>query len=83
MSGISRKVDNLGRLCLPKSFRKELGINNRTQLDITMKNNKIVIEKKKIRACQQCNTKIDLKDNFCRNCGSKVQKVALIERKTK
>ena len=45
MSGIVRKVDELGRIVIPKELRKTLNIKNSDDLEITIDNNKIVLEK--------------------------------------
>ncbi len=45
MSGIVRKVDELGRIVIPKELRKNLNIKNSDDLEITIDNDKIVLEK--------------------------------------
>ena len=42
-TGIVRNVDGLGRLVLPREFRKHLGIDNGTPVEITSEDDKIVI----------------------------------------
>lgn len=44
-TGIVRKIDELGRIVLPKELRKSLNINAGDDFQITMDNNKIVLEK--------------------------------------
>ena len=46
MINISRKVDELGRIVIPIEVRKELGIKDGKSLDISIINNKIILEKK-------------------------------------
>ena len=44
-SGITRSVDELGRIVLPKSMRQHLEINERDQLEIFVEGNRIVLQK--------------------------------------
>ena len=44
-SGITRKIDELGRIVLPKEIRKCLNINTGDDFQITIENNKIVLNK--------------------------------------
>ena len=53
-TGIVRNVDDLGRLVLPREFRKHLGIENGTPVEITSEDDKIVIRKFNPR-CVFCN----------------------------
>ncbi len=43
--GIIRKIDELGRIVLPKELRKTLGINSGDDFQITIDNEKIILEK--------------------------------------
>ena len=45
-TGIVRKVDELGRIVIPIDVRKQLEINEGETLEISIENNKIVLEKK-------------------------------------
>ena len=44
-TGIYRKIDDLGRIVLPKELRNSLNINSGDDLEITIDNNKIILEK--------------------------------------
>ena len=44
-SGIVRKIDDLGRIVLPKELRKYLNINPGDDFHILLENNKIILEK--------------------------------------
>ena len=44
-SGITRKIDELGRIVLPKEIRKSLNINTGDDFQITIENNKIILNK--------------------------------------
>ena len=43
--GIIRKIDELGRIVLPKELRKTLSINSGDDFQITIDNEKIILEK--------------------------------------
>ncbi len=45
MSGIVRKIDDLGRIVIPKELRKSLNIKNSDDLEITITDDKIILEK--------------------------------------
>ncbi len=45
MSGIVRKVDELGRIVIPKELRKNLNIKNSDDLEISINDDKIILEK--------------------------------------
>lgn len=45
MKGISRKIDELGRIVIPKEIRNNLNINVNDELEIYVSDNKIVLEK--------------------------------------
>ena len=44
-TGIIRKIDDLGRIVLPKELRKNLNINSGDDLQIIVENEKIILEK--------------------------------------
>ena len=46
-TGIVRKIDNEGRLTLPKELRKSLGLTSSDFIEIYTKDNSIVIQKLK------------------------------------
>ena len=43
---IIRKIDNLGRIVIPRDVRKTLGIDYNDNLEIAVENNAIVLRKK-------------------------------------
>ena len=43
--GIVRRIDELGRIVIPKDLRKQLGIQEGDLLEMNLENEKIVIEK--------------------------------------
>ena len=46
MIKVLRKVDELGRIVIPIDVRKQLEINEGETLEISIENNKVVLEKK-------------------------------------
>ena len=44
-TGITRKVDELGRISIPKSVREELGIKEGTPLEFFINGDKIVVKR--------------------------------------
>lgn len=70
---MTRKLDDLGRIVIPKEIRKNLNMQEDDDIKITVKNSKITLEKVKEKIkCVNCNEIIDLKDKFCRFCGEEV-----------
>ena len=47
MSSIIRRIDDLGRIVIPKDIRKELRINTNDLVELEVENNKIIINKNK------------------------------------
>jgi len=58
-TGIVRNIDELGRLVLPKEFRKHLEIGNETPVEITSEDDKIIIRRFNPR-CIFCNSEGEL-----------------------
>lgn len=52
--GIVRKLDNLGRIVVPKEMRREIGLNDREKADIYVENGVICIVPYKDQ-CECCN----------------------------
>lgn len=46
-TGVTRKVDELGRIVLPKELRKTLGIAEKDPLEIFVEDEKIILQKYK------------------------------------
>ncbi|MFJ5564799.1 AbrB/MazE/SpoVT family DNA-binding domain-containing protein [Lysinibacillus xylanilyticus] len=62
-TGMIRKVDDLGRVVIPKELRRTLGIDNRNPLEIFTDGDKIVLKKYKANmACAVTGEVSD--DNF-------------------
>lgn len=68
-----RNIDSLGRIVLPKSMLKDMGINNRTLMQIDRDGDKIVISPAQ-ECCKWCHSTEDLIKGFpvCRSCAERV-----------
>ena len=58
-TGIVRKVDELGRIVLPKELRQTLNINERDPIEIFVDNSSIILQKYE-PACMFCNNTNDI-----------------------
>lgn len=75
--GIVRKMDELGRIVIPKEIRDKYGLEEGTEIEInTSKNGEIVLKKYKDTYCPQCLTRCEHTDNFCSKCGIDFNKFA-------
>lgn len=50
-TGIVRRVDDLGRIVIPKEIRKQLGISENTPMELFLDNGKVIFEKYKTKDC--------------------------------
>lgn len=70
-TGVIRKIDDLGRICIPKEIRKHLNINDFDAIEFTVDGDKIVL-KKFSETCVFCGSQdnlIPFKGNkICSNC---------------
>ena len=70
-TGIVRKIDELGRFCIPKEIRRVLKIDDNDSLEIFVEDNSIIL-RKFLPACVFCSSTedlIDYKDKcVCINC---------------
>lgn len=76
--GIVRKLDELGRVTLPKEMRKSINLKDRDQVDIYFNDGVICIEKADTqKKCFICKSKEKLVEvdgmHICLNCAEKVQ----------
>lgn len=73
-SGIIRKVDNLGRIVIPKSYRDSLKINIGDSLYINIDSHSLLLKKLE-NSCVFCNSQKKLFEfqgkYFCNNCCQK------------
>ena len=75
-TGIVRNVDGLGRLVLPREFRKHLGIDNGTPVEITNEDDKVIIKRFNPR-CIFCNGEGEVIEfmgkRICPECVAKIK----------
>lgn len=77
MAGIIRKLDSLGRPVIPKEFRKQLGFNTGTHIEIINTGTEIII-RKALENCTICgkvpNTQYRINNKIiCKKCKQKIQ----------
>jgi transcriptional pleiotropic regulator of transition state genes len=74
--GNKGKIDNLGRIVIPKSIRDALGINHNDEISMTVENNKLIISKG-YKTCSICNSKditSQISDKLlCKSCISDIK----------
>ena len=74
-TGIVRKIDELGRIVLPKELRMTLNINEKDALEIFVDNSMIVLKKYE-PACMFCGKMDDIVNykgyNICKECVEKI-----------
>ncbi len=70
-TGIVRKVDELGRIVLPKELRQTLHISDRDPIEIFVDNSSIILQKYE-PACMFCNSTSNMVQyrgrNICKDC---------------
>lgn len=71
-TGVVRKVDELGRVVIPREMRKILNISIKDPLEIHVEGTSIILNKFHEITCNSCQQKIDESDRFCKNCGAVV-----------
>lgn len=68
-----RKMDKLGRIVIPREYRYLLNIHQLDNLDISVDENKIIIQKPdNFIECSFCGYNVEEQDKYCRYCGSKL-----------
>lgn len=68
-----RRIDELGRIVIPKEFRKQLNIQNNTQIEIQIQDGKIVlVVRKETIECNHCGTLMSESDKYCSQCGNEL-----------
>lgn len=76
-TGIVRKIDDLGRVVLPKELRRTLGIEERDPLEIFIEDNTIILKKYQ-PACMFCGNARDVftfkGKHVCPACAAEIGK---------
>lgn len=74
-TGIIRKVDELGRVVIPKELRKKFGIEEKDGLEIYVEDDRIILKKYE-PACIFCGTEDNVFDfhgkNVCPACAKQL-----------
>lgn len=74
-TGMSRPVDELGRIVIPKEIRRSFKIEDKDLLEIFIDGDSIIL-KKAVELCALCNSSEEIEslgDKFiCRNCIKKI-----------
>lgn len=76
-TGIVRKVDELGRVVIPKELRTTLGIAERDPLEIYVEGHKIILQKYQA-SCLFCGEKTEttyMDKCICESCIEKIKKM--------
>lgn len=68
-TGVVRKVDELGRVVIPKEIRDRFKIEEETEIEFYVDGNKIVLQKQEKYVCILCETECEPEDKYCRHCG--------------
>ena len=77
-TGITRAIDEVGRIVLPKELRATMDLNTKDELDISVEGDKIIL--KKIQpSCIFCGNSENLvifeENKICQNCVEKIAKL--------
>ena len=67
--GVIRKVDELGRIVIPKEIRDRFKIEEETEIEFYIDDNKIILQKQEKFVCLLCECVCDAEDKYCRHCG--------------
>lgn len=77
-TGIVRKVDELGRIVIPKELRKHFGIEEKDGLEIYVEDNKIILRKYE-PTCAFCQNSEGVFNfhgkNICPNCAKEISQI--------
>ncbi len=80
--GLTKKIDNLGRVVIPKEIRLSLGIKEGDALSINLDKDKLILSKQENK-CASCGTtrKLAYYDNIvlCLDCAKKISENILKE----
>lgn len=76
-TGIVRKIDELGRIVVPKELRDKMDMPQGTSMEIFVNENQIILKKYQ-PGCQECGTVgVHLlgKSRICRPCAHKLSEI--------
>ncbi len=73
---MERRVDELGRIVIPKHIRRTLGLETRTKVQFETDGNRLIVTKA-FNTCIICNSENDLKEvggkYICADCVAKIK----------
>lgn len=69
---LTRKLDKLGRIVIPKNIRREMGIEANDKLMLDYKNGVVIVSFYEDCACDSCGRATLSKYKFCPYCGKKL-----------
>lgn len=75
-TGIVRKIDDLGRIVLPKELRKTMNINKKDPMEIYVDEDSVILKKYQPACifCKSVENTIEYKNKIvCRDCLEKMQ----------
>lgn len=75
-TGVIRRIDELGRIVLPKEFRKVLGIEERDFIEMSIEDTSITLNKyeNKCTFCGRVNPRNVFKEKkICKSCLEKIK----------
>ncbi|MFW5976733.1 MAG: AbrB/MazE/SpoVT family DNA-binding domain-containing protein [Bacillota bacterium] len=78
-TGIVRKIDDLGRMVIPKELRKTMDINKKDPMEIFVENDRIILKKYEPGCifCGDVENTVDFKGKVvCKNCLEKANNLA-------
>ena len=77
-TGVTRKIDSLGRFVIPKELREKMELPQGTPVEIYVDGNRIIL-KKDLLACCFCESEEDLlifkEQKVCRRCAAELGKI--------
>lgn len=73
-TGMVRRLDNLGRLVIPKEIRQQKGMELGCATEIFLNdNNDIVVRKYTNHLCNNCGAKAEINFIYCSQCGETLE----------
>lgn len=77
-TGIVRRLDQLGRIVIPKELRDTFDIKETDPIEIFVEGNEIILKKYQV-SCIFCNDSADVQEfngkNVCKKCIAKIKKL--------
>jgi len=77
-TGITRAIDEVGRIVLPKELRATMDLNTKDELDISVEGDRIILKKFQPSCifCGNSENLVEFKENkLCRGCIAEIAKL--------